>query len=61
MFQEPDQFKTSFWRAILFKLKIMDVNRKIAAATRNILLFMDKPPCNPENFVVSYSIIKVVF
>ena len=28
---------------------------------KNILYFMDNAPCNPEDFVVSYSIIKVVF
>ena len=31
------------------------------AAKRNILLFMDNAPCHPENFVVSYSNMKVVF
>ena len=56
----------------LFKSKIMDdkqnygfclikINRKMAAAERNILLFMDNAPCHPENFVVSFSNIKVVF
>ena len=33
----------------------------MAATKRNILLFLDNAPCNPENFVVSYSNIKVVF
>ena len=28
------------------------INRNMAAAKRNILLFMDKAPCHPENFVV---------
>ena len=46
--------------------KIMDsvltkTNRKMAAAKGNILLFMDNAPCHPENFVVSYSNMKVVF
>ena len=36
-------------------------NRKMAAAKRNILLFMDNTPCHPENFAVSYSNIKVLF
>ena len=35
------------------------INRKIAAAKRNTLLFMDYGPCHPESFVVSYSNIKV--
>ena len=37
------------------------INRRMAAANSNILLFMDNPPCHPENFVVSYSNMKVVF
>ena len=37
------------------------INRKMTAAKRNILLFMDDAPCHPEIFVVSYSNIKVVF
>ena len=46
--------------------KIMDsvltkINRKMAAVKGNILLFMDNAPCHPENFVVSYSNMKVVF
>ena len=46
--------------------KIMDsvltkTNRKMAAAKRNILLFMDNAPCHPENVVVSHSNIKVAF
>ena len=36
------------------------INRKMAAAKRNILLY-GNAPCHPEDFVVSYSIIKVVF
>ena len=36
------------------------IKRKMAAK-RNILLFMDNAPCHPENFVVSYSNMKVVF
>ena len=40
---------------------LIKINRKMAAAERNILLFMDNAPCHPENFVVSYSNIKVVF
>ena len=46
--------------------KIMDsvltkTNRNVAAAKRNILLFMANAPCHPENVVVSHSNIKVVF
>ena len=37
------------------------INRKMTAAKRNSLLFMGNAPCHPENFVVSYSNIKVVF
>ena len=37
------------------------INRKMAAAKRKILFFMDNAPCHPENFVVSYSNIKVLF
>ena len=37
------------------------INRKMAAATSNILLFKDNAPCQPENFVVSYSNMEVVF
>ena len=37
------------------------INRKMAAAKRKILFFMDNAPCHPENFVVSYSNIKEVF
>ena len=37
------------------------INRKMAAAKRNILFFMDNAPCHPENLVVSYSNIKVLF
>ena len=37
------------------------IKRKMVAAKRNILLFMDNAPCHPENFVVSYSNMKVVF
>ena len=37
------------------------INRKMAVAKGNILLFMDNAPCHPENFVVSYSSMKVVF
>ena len=33
----------------------------MAAAKGNILFFMDNAPCHPENFVVSYSNMKVVF
>ena len=33
----------------------------MAATKRNILLFLDNAPCHPENFVVSYSNIEVVF
>ena len=33
----------------------------MTAARRNILLFMDNVTCHHENFVVSYSNIKVVF
>ena len=37
------------------------INRKMAAAKRNILLFMDNAPCHLENFVVPYWNTKVVF
>ena len=37
------------------------ISRKIANAKRNVLLSMDNVPCHPENFVVSYSNMKVVF
>ena len=37
------------------------INRKMAPAKRNILFFMHNAPCHLENFVVSYSNIKVVF
>ena len=37
------------------------INDKVAAAKRNILLFMDNAPCHPENFAVSYSNIQEVF
>ena len=37
------------------------INRKMAAATSNILLFKDNAPCQPKNFVVSYSNMEVVF
>ena len=37
------------------------INRKMATAKRNILPFMGNGPCHPENFVVSYSHMKVVF
>ena len=37
------------------------INRKMTAAKRNFLLFMDNAPCHPENFFVSYLNIKVVF
>ena len=37
------------------------INQKMAASKGNILLFMYNVPCHPENFVVSYSNIKVVF
>ena len=36
------------------------INRKMAPAKRNILFFMHNAPCHLENFVVSYSNIKVV-
>ena len=35
------------------------INRKKAAAKRNILLFLDSAPCHPESFVVSYSSIYI--
>ena len=37
------------------------INRKMAAAKRNILLLVDNAPCHPENLVVSYSNLKVFF
>ena len=37
------------------------ISRKMANDKRNILLSMDNVPCHPENFVVSYSNMKVVF
>ena len=40
---------------------LTEINQKMAAAKRNILLFMDNAPCHPENFVVSYSNMNVVF
>ena len=37
------------------------INQKMTAAQGNKLRFMVNAPCQPENFVVSYSHIKVVF
>ena len=31
------------------------INRKMAAAKRNILLFMYNALCHPDNFIVSFS------
>ena len=33
----------------------------MAAAKRNIFVFMDNAPCDPESFIASYSNIKVIF
>ena len=37
------------------------ISQKMAVVKRNVSLFMDNDPCHPENSVVSYLNMKVVF